>query len=288
MRSSRTRGAPWSGAAIATAATSSLLAALALCSGAAAAQTPTLPSLTITASASSITVSGSPHAGAVNVISSVSGVKEAAVILFQLKPGVTAAELAGFLATKGSSDPNSAGKYGSIVFDSEVSAGRASEAQTTLSSGEYLALEIAGEGPPKAHVAFTVGSTSAPATLATPQATVKAIDFAFKGPSTLHDGELVGFENEGFLVHMDIAFPVKSRAVALRAAKLLFNGKEKQATKLIAGPPVSFAGPVSNGAYQQETIAAAPGWYVEACFMQTQDGREHTVLGMERVIKISK
>jgi hypothetical protein len=99
---------------------------------------------------------------------------------------------------------------------------------------------------------------------------------------------LVRFENEGYLVHMDIAFPVKSKAVAQKAVKLLLAGKEKQLEKLIAGPPVGFAGPVSTGSFQQETITAKPGWYVQACFMETQDGRDHTLLGMERIIKIAK
>jgi hypothetical protein len=31
-----------------------------------------------------------------------------------------------------------------------------------------------------------------------------------------------------------------------------------------------------------------PGFYVEACFMDTQDGREHVQLGMERLIRIVK
>ena len=43
-----------------------------------------------------------------------------------------------------------------------------------------------------------------------------------------------------------------------------------------------------NGAYVQETITAKPGIYVLACFMNTQDKRNHTVLGMERIIKIVK
>jgi hypothetical protein len=39
---------------------------------------------------------------------------------------------------------------------------------------------------------------------------------------------------------------------------------------------------------QQEVITAKPGVYVIACFMDTQDGREHTQLGMERMIKVVK
>ena len=39
---------------------------------------------------------------------------------------------------------------------------------------------------------------------------------------------------------------------------------------------------------QQQVLNAKPGYYVQACFMDTQDGREHTQLGMERVIRIAK
>ena len=39
---------------------------------------------------------------------------------------------------------------------------------------------------------------------------------------------------------------------------------------------------------QEETISAKPGIYVQVCFMQTQDGRDHTRLGMERIITIKK
>ena len=75
---------------------------------------------------------------------------------------------------------------------------------------------------------------------------------------------------------------------AEQLVKDLTAGKEKAAEKLIIGPPAGFAGPVSTGAYQQETITAKPGVYVQVCFMQTQDGRDHTLLGMERIIQIVK
>ena len=118
MPSSRTRCAPRSGVRKALLATSSIAILTAL-TGSGAAQASTLPTLTVTATASTIAVSGSPQAGAVNVVSSTAGVKEAAVILFQLRPGVKAAEVFAFLATKASGDPNTASKFGSIVFDAE-------------------------------------------------------------------------------------------------------------------------------------------------------------------------
>ncbi len=251
-----------------------------------AAQAATLPRLTLTITKSSITVGGVTQSGAVNVITSASGVKEASAILFLLKPGVTVAEVEGALKSGAGKDPNKATKYGTIVFDAEASPAHTSEIQTDLVAGQYLALSGQGEGP-KVKEPFTVTAATSPASLPTPEATIRSIEFGFRGPATLHDGELVRFENEGYLVHMDVVFPVKSKSSAKQVVKDLLSGKEKGLEKLIIGEPFG-AGPLSHEAFQQETITAKPGWYVQACFMQTQDGRDHTRLGMERIIKIVK
>jgi hypothetical protein len=252
------------------------------------AQAAALPTLTLALTKTSITVGGTLESGGVNVVSTATGTKEAEAILFQVKPGVSPAEVESFLKSPKEKDPNNASKFGSIVFDGEVKPGQTSEAQTTLQPGQYLALIGEGEGGPKVHSSFTVAASKSPAVLPTPEATVRSIEFGFRGPATLHDGELVRFENEGFLVHMDIAFPVKSKNAAKKVVKDLLTGKEKGIEKLASGEPFGFAGPLSSGAYQQETITAKPGWYVQACFMETQDGRVHTRLGMERIIKIVK
>jgi hypothetical protein len=255
---------------------------------ASSAQASTLPTLTLTITKSAIAVGGSTQSGAVNVISTATAVKEANAILFLVRPGVSVAEVENFLKTKGGAkDPNDTSKYGSIVFDGEVTSAHASEAQTNLQPGQYFALVPGENGGPKAHTTFTVTPSASPATLPTPQATIRSIEFGFRGPSTLHDGELVRFENEGFLVHMDILFPVKSKKAAGQAVKDLLAGREKALEKLIIGQPFG-TGPLSHGAFQQQTITAKPGWYVQACFMETQDGRDHTRLGMERIIKIVK
>ena len=264
-----------------------LLASVGLVS-ASSAQASALPTLTLTVTKSSITVGGATQSGGVNVVSTATGVKEASVILFLLKPGATFDEVEA-AAQKAHGETNVTSKYGSLVFDAEVSPGHSSEAQTYLQPGQYVALVPGGEGKgSKAHALFTVTAAASPAALPTPQATIRSIEFGFQGPSTLHDGELVRFENEGFLVHMDIAAPVKSMKAAKQAVKDLLAGKEKAVEKLIVGPPAGFAGPLSHEAFQQETITAKPGIYVEVCFMDTQDGRSHSRLGMERIIKITK
>jgi hypothetical protein len=264
----------------------SLLVAIGLLS-AGSAQAATLPTLTLTITASSITVTGTPQSGGVNVVTSVTGVKEANALLFLLKPGVSVAELEAGLKAGAGKDPNKASKYGAITFDTEVSPGHGSEAQTILAPGQYVALAPEKHKKPKSQP-FTVNAAPSPVALPTPEATLRSIEFGFTGPTTLHDGELVRFENEGFLVHMDIVFPAKSKSAAKQIVKALRSGKEKGLEKLVVGEPFGFAGPLSHEAFQQETITAKPGWYVQACFMETQNGVDHTRLGMERIIKITK
>ena len=266
---------------------SALLAAGGTIAVGSAAASSTLPTLSLTITASSITVGGTTQSGAVNVVSTATGLKEAGVLLFLLKPGATF-EVVEAAIQKAHGDTNVTSKYGSIVFDAEVSSGQANETQTYLQPGQYVAV-VPGEGKgSRAHANFTVTASAAPVALPAPEATIRSIEFGFQGPSTLHDGELVRFENEGFLVHMDVAAPVKNMKAAKQAVKDLLAGKEKAFGKLISGPPAGFAGPVSHEAFQQETITAKPGIYVEVCFMDTQDGRSHSQLGMERIIHIVK
>jgi hypothetical protein len=285
MNPSSKRPRPLRGALIA-----SLLTTVALLS-ATAAEATTLPTISVALSPSSITVGGTLQSGAVNVVSDATAGKEPSTSLVLLKPGVSVAEVYALLdAGEVGKEPNLVSKYASIVFDGTITpAGKSTEAQTILQPGQYVAVNAEGEKSSKwPRTSFTVGAATAPAALPVPQATERSIDFAFRGPSTLHDGELVRFENEGWVVHMDLAFPARSKASARKIVIDLLEGDQKGLEKQVAGEPFSFAGPLSAGGFQQETITAKPGWYVQACFMDTQDGRPHTALGMERIIKIAK
>jgi hypothetical protein len=248
----------------------------------------TLPTVTAAITPTSIAVTGALESGAVNVVAQDTGVKEGNIILVLLKPGETFEEAEAAIQ-KAHGDTNALDKYGSLVVDVEATPGQSSETQAYLQPGNYVAVLPGGEGKgSKAHALFTVKAAASPKALPAPEATISTIEFGFRGPTTLHDGELVRFENAGYLVHMDVAAPVKNMASAKRFVKLLLAGKEKQIEKLIVGPPVGFAGPLSPEAFQQETITAKPGLYVQVCFMDTQDGRSHSQLGMERIIKIVK
>jgi hypothetical protein len=274
------------------AAVCALLACSAMLSiaGLSSAQGATLPTLNLSLTKTSVAVSGSTVSGAVNVVvTAAKGLKEPSPVLVRLNPGKTVADLEAIVNSKAISDPNNVSKVGAIVFDAEGTPGGTSEAQTELQPGSYVALNVEGENPKNPpHTAFTVTASPAPAAMPAAAATLKTIEFGFKGPSTIKVGEVVRFENEGFLVHMDIGFPMKSKKAAMKGLADFKTGKEKAIFKLVAGEPIQFFGPLSNGAFQQETITAKPGWYLEACFMDTQDGRQHTALGMERMLHIVK
>jgi len=245
-----------------------------------------LPVITVAMTGKTIRVGGMLRSGGVRIVSTVTREPQGQPAFIRLDPGVTLAHFFRLLRSGAASDPNNLNGVASIVVDAQASRGT-SAVQANLRPGQYVALDTIGNNPATWPVTtFVIAAASSPAKLPAPQAAVRAIEFGFRGPGTLHDGELVRFGNRGFLVHMIIAIGAKSRAGANEIAKLLKEGKDGQAQKLAAGF-TTFAGPLSHGAFQQLVVSVHPGYWVLACFMNTQDGREHTVLGMERVIRIT-
>lgn len=265
-------------------------AAALVATGAGASAASGLPTMTVALNGKTVVIGGQTVSGAVNVVSTVTKEPFGSTLLFRLNPGETPAVFGQAAAAVGAhhGDLNYLSPFGSIVFDAGTAKGTGS-AQADLAPGTYVALDP-GNGnsrgtPP--HAVFTVTPSAAPAPLPAAQATENSIDFGFTGPKTLHDGELVRFVNLGFVVHMDVWQKVKSMSVAKKLVALLLAGNDKAAGKL-APAQGGFEGPVSTGGLVQLTIAEPPGIYVQECFMTTQDGREHTVIGMERIIKIVK
>jgi hypothetical protein len=244
-----------------------------------------LPTLRLALNGRSIGVSGPLQSGAVNVVSTVS-VKHTEPVLIHLHPGVpfSAFAQAGAAINAHQGDLNYIAPYGSIVFDVSADKGTTG-AQTTLEPGNYLAVDLSSSNPDPPHAAFVITRAPHPAPLPKPGATISAIDFAFRGATKLHDGDLVRFQNSGFLVHPIQGIGVKNAKTARRLTALLRAANDKEAPKLGISFP-EFAGPLSPGGVQQELINERPGIYVIASILRTQDGREQTQLGMERTIQI--
>jgi hypothetical protein len=249
------------------------------------AASPSVPTLTLALNGRSVIVGGQLQSGAVNVVSTVSA-GHTEPVLIRLNAGVPFSAFAQASAAINAhqGDLNYLDPYGSIVFDVSADKGT-NTTQTSLEPGNYLAVDLSLSSPDPPRAAFVVGQASHPVSLPKPGATITAIDFGFRGPDKLHDGELVRFQNSGFLVHQIQGIGVKNASGAKLLTILLRAAKDKQAPKLGRSFP-EFAGPLSPGGVQQELINEPPGIYVLACIMRTQDGREHTQLGMERTIQI--
>jgi hypothetical protein len=246
---------------------------------------PALPTLTLALNGRSVAVGGQLQSGAVDVVSTVSA-GHTEPVLIRLNAGVpfSAFSQASAAINAHQGDLNYLDAYGSVVFDISADKGT-NTTQTTLQPGNYLAVDLSSSSPDPPHAAFVIGQAPHPVPLPKPGATITAIDFGFQGPGKLHEGELVRFQNSGFLVHQIQGIGVKNANAAKQLTILLRAAKDKQAPKLGTSFP-EFAGPLSPGGVQQELITEPPGTYVLACIMRTQDGREHTQLGMERTIQI--
>jgi hypothetical protein len=272
--------------AIATAAALALPAGPALAS--AHASSTVLPAITVAMNGRTVTVGGALQSGGVRVQAKVPAKHQAAAMFIRLNPGVTYGQFFRVFHSPAAADPNAVlAGIGSIVLNFDARPGTTT-VQTSLRPGLYLGFDTEANNPENwPYTEFTVAAAASPAALPRPQATVAAIEFGFTGPAKLHRGELVRFANHGYLVHMIDAIQAKNLAGARAIARLLKAGKINQASKLAIGE-TGFLDPASHGALQQERISARAGYWVLACFMQTQDGRDHTQLGMERVIQIVK
>jgi hypothetical protein len=241
-----------------------------------------LPTLTVALTGThGIAVSGSMVSGAVNVVSTYSGKGTGEFGIFRLSPGASFAQASNAVPSH-HGDLNALTPYGSLFVD----AAAPGSVQTVLTPGTYVALNITGNGPAAAEP-FAVTPSSSPAALPAAAATETSIEFGFKGPNVLRDGTIVRAQNDGYLVHMDDLIGVRNAATGHELITLLKAGKNRAARKLASGF-ASLIGPASPGAMQQEVLNAKPGYYVQACFMNTEDGRDHTQLGMERLIRVVK
>jgi hypothetical protein len=261
------------------------LGATSLLAGGASGASSTVPTMNIALNgATGISVSGSTGSGAVKIVTTFSGKVPAggngpAFALFRANPGASFQQAIAAVQ-RAHGDINALNPYGALLVS-----GGPGTTQAVLTPGSWVALNVTGNGKPGAQP-FTVTQSASPAALPAANETETAIEFGFRGPRVLHDGTTLRAINGGWLVHMDIFIGVRSAAGGRTAMALLRAGKDNGAGRFFTHSFFSASGPVSHGAVQQEVLNVKPGYYVEACFMDTQDGREHTRVGMERLVKV--
>ncbi|MGI8430196.1 MAG: hypothetical protein ACR2OB_13060 [Solirubrobacteraceae bacterium] len=248
-----------------------------------------LPQLNVTLTGKSIAISGQEVSGGVQVVAHTTGEPAGEPILVRLNDGVSYGQAFAQFKAIGH-DPNAVRRVGATVFDATAPKGT-TDVQVNLQPGNYIAVDVGGQhgsGPPSGpppSTTFTISPSAHPAALPAPAATVRAIEFAFRGAGTLRSGSMVRWRNDGYVVHMFFMIRTTRRFPAARVARLLRQGKDMQLPQSLFNTTAG-AGSLSWQAYQQQRLDLRPGTYVLACFMDTQDHREHTRLGMERIIKV--
>jgi hypothetical protein len=243
-----------------------------------------LPVMTFKMNGKSVSVGGALKSGAVRILFTVTREATGAPGLVRIDNGVSLSQFFKGFAAAGQ-DPNNLYGVGQIVMSTQANKGTSS-AYVNLTPGTYVALDLSGSGQPPFTV-FHVTKAAHPAALPRPGATISSIEFGFRGATVLHKGEMVRWANSGFLVHMIFGAQAPNLATAKKIAALLKAGNDNAAQALAIGS-FGWVGALSHGESFQSVISQPAGFWVIACFMDTQDHREHTVLGMEKVIQIVK
>jgi hypothetical protein len=264
----------------------------ALGAGRAAAQAPAAPPVvTIAAGASStptITGADALTPGPTTLTLTTSVAREHDLSVVRLSAGRTVAQLRRYAATlKAEAPPTRIGRYGALLFGGTPTRAHPYSATVVLTQGTYVVID----DTKKAEVVgqFAVGAGSNGVTAPAPVATVTLSDYGFGVTGAIPRTGVVRFTNAGHTLHFALLVKAASPAAARHLARLLHQGHDRQAEAMAKGFD-QVLGLVSPGVSNDVTLSGlAPGSYVLACFYGDahSHGKEHTMLGMEKVVTIS-
>ena len=143
----------------------------------------------------------------------------------------------------------------------------------------YVAAATAGRSP--AVTTFTTGAESG-ARAPTPDARIRMVDYAFRGPNTLPRNGSIRVDNDGTTLHFAIAFPLRP-GVSGRQVRRAFRGTNERALgRVVAGEPIDVQGLISQGSTNDNQVRfPRRGRYGMVCFFS-----EHNRLGMYRIYRV--
>ena len=143
----------------------------------------------------------------------------------------------------------------------------------------YVAVSLRGRS--FALATFTTGAPNgarAPAA----DATIRMVDYGFRGPSALPRNGSIRVANRGTALHFAEAFPLRPGVSDKRIGGALRDGDEKAFGRLVAGEPVSVQDVISPGSTNDNRVRfQRRGRYAFVCFFG-----EHNKLGMYRVFRV--
>jgi hypothetical protein len=128
---------------------------------------------------------------------------------------------------------------------------------------------------------FTTGGPSG-ASAPRPDARIRMVDYAFRGPRTLPRSGRIRVENAGSTLHFAIAFPLRPGVPARQVGRALRGTNERALERVIAGAPVDVQGLISQGSTNDNEVSfGRRGRYAMVCFFA-----EHNRLGMYRIYRV--
>ena len=265
-------------------------AALALGGGAAAAAAQDAPpTVKVALSKTAVTLEGAEalKAGPTRFEFSTADGKEQYGELLALPPGKTVDHLREAIA-KG---PAAVLQLGSLEVGVTLAGKDKKRAVTaTLKPGvTYAMMQITADDPAKwVFTAFTVGAETSAAVAPEPDATVKLVDYGFKGSKRLPRKGVVRFEHRGKVPHFVVAMPLRKGADAKAAVRALIKNQEKRFERMAGGAPSEPQGLITGGAVNDvEVKFGKRGTYVLACFFSLgENEKPHSARGMARAVTV--
>ena len=249
-----------------------------------------VPTVAVTASATSVSVAGSVAGGPTRFQVTRQGQADLSVYFALLNPGVSVDDFRASLER----DDRTGGdaSLGLVSIQASVSlAGSESPRAVTFTTKPgltYVVLsERDAEGPSnrvrqRGITTFATGAASG-ATAAAPDATVRMVGLRFRGAARLPRRGTIRVTNEDGVAHFAIAFPLRRGVTTARFRRALRSNNERAFGRLVAGAPYSLQNLISGGrtANDNEVRFTRAGRYGLVCFVY-----EHHVLGMSRIVTV--
>jgi hypothetical protein len=143
----------------------------------------------------------------------------------------------------------------------------------------YVAAVTAGRSP--AVTTFTTGGPSG-ARAPRPDARIRMVDYAFRGPNTLPRNGSIRVDNDGTTLHFAIAFPLRPGVSDRQIGRAFRGTNERALERVVAGEPINVQGLISQGSTNDNEVRfPRRGRYGMVCFFG-----EHNRLGMYRVYRV--
>jgi hypothetical protein len=239
---------------------------LGACVGLAQAQT-SVPSVTVTAANGNITLSPAGPIGGGPTRFTYDGPGE--LTLATLRAGVSVDQLRATLAR------NDEAALNLVFLEAAVPDGR-SVSVTLRPNTTYVAAAV---GRRSAITTFTTGPATG-ATAARPDARIRMIDYAFRGPRTLPRNGSIRVQNAGTTFHFAVAFPLRKGVTNRQAGRALRTGRG--IGRIAGGEPVDVQGLISQGSTNDNEVRfGRRGRFAMVCFFAG-----HNRLGMYRVYRV--